>query len=238
LVLIDAVSDRLPWEPIDRGYRRYAEGDVPAAVTAFERASRAVPDSPGLNHNLAVLYFQIGDIPRAVLAAREAVRFAPLSQISRDLLTTIEGYAGIERTITPPHVVHPDHFFMLAAVLANLLFLVMAFASGRSARVVIAGTLLVLLIAGSATGLAVTAVRHGRQLAVVRDEVTLRRIPGEDAAGWLPVQRGASVRVLSRTGNSLLVQTSLGLEGWVELDDVFWHAVPAFSIARYRGFVL
>ncbi len=238
MLLTNAASDRLPWSDIDRGYARYAEGNLPAAIGALERASRAVPDSPGLNHNLSVLYFQVGDVPRAVLAAREAVRLAPFSDRSRELLGAVERSAVIDRSVAPPHLVHPDFFFMLAAALVNTLFIGLAFGARRHAANEIAAILVVLLIGGAITGLAITAYGHQHQLGILRSDITLRRIPEADADGWLPVKSGSAVRVLSRTGNSLLVQTVLGLEGWVSLEDILWNEVPVFSLIRYRGFLL
>lgn len=239
LMLTDAVPDRLPWGDIDRGLRRYEEGNLTAAIAAFERASRAVPDSAGLNYNLAVLYFQVGDVPRSVYAAREAIRLAPMSERSRLLLQSVERWAGIERSVGPPHFAHPDLFFLVLALLVNALFVGLAFARGyRKARAVIGATLLALLIAGSIAGLAVTAVRHERQLAIIRVDVTLRRIPASEADGWLPVSRGAAVRVLARHGDALLVQTVLGLEGWIDLEDLLWDGTPALAVMRYRGFAL
>ena len=234
LLLTDAYSDRLPWTDIDRGLRSHDAGDITGAVSAFETAFRAVPDSPGVNHNLAVLYFQTGDVPRSVLAAREAIRLAPFSRRSRELLDTVEQWAGINQTVPPPHLVHPDLFFLVLAVLVNALFVGIALTRRRRrARSVIAAGLVILLVSGALAGLVVTAVGHERRLGVVLDDVTLRRIPGSNAAGWLPVQSGAAVRVLARHRDSLLVQTVLGLEGWVDLQDLLWPGLPSRSPTRY-----
>ena len=236
LMLTDAYSDRLPWADIDHGLNSHAEGDISGAIAAFEAAFRAVPDSPGVNHNLAVLYFQAGDVPRSVYAAREAIRLAPLSQRSRLLLETVERWAGIDRTVPPPHLVHPDFFFFVLAAVVNALFAGIALTRRRRhARSVIAGGLLVLLLSGALAGLGVTAIGHEQRLAVVLGDVTLRRIPGADAAGWLPVQDGAAVRVIARHGDSLLVQTVLGLEGWVGLQDLLWPGLPSMSAPRHSA---
>ncbi|HKJ84578.1 MAG TPA: hypothetical protein VKA06_00810, partial [Spirochaetia bacterium] len=171
-------------------------------------------------------------------AAREAVRLAPFADRSRSLLATVERSAGIERSIPPPHLVHPDFFFMLAAALVNALFIGLSFGIRRRAASEIAAILVVLMIGGAIAGLTITAFGHDQQLGVLRGDLTLRRIPDADADGWLPAKSGAAVRVLSRTGNALLVQTVLGLEGWVSLEDLLWNEVPVFSLIRYRGFLL
>jgi hypothetical protein len=235
-LLTDAFSDRLPWAEIDRGLRSHEQGNIAGAISEFEAASRIAPDSPGINHNLAVLYFQAGEVPRSIFAAREAIRLAPLSDRTRALLTTIERWAGINRTVPPPHLVHPDFFFLMLALLVNALFAGLAL-SRRTSRAgsIIAGGLVILLVIGALTGLVMTAVAHDQQLGVVLGDVTLQRIPGSTAAGWLPIQSGAAVRVLARYNDSLLVQTVLGLEGWIGVNDLLWPGVPAVSTVRYLG---
>lgn len=238
-LMTDAVSSRLPWEDIERGMRRYDEGDLSQAIYDFERASRSAGESPGINYNLSVLYFKTGDIPRAVYAVRETVRLAPFAGAPRDALKRIEQAAGIERSVPPPHLVHPDFFFFVVAILVNGLLVGMAFWGGaKRGFTTIIGILAVVLILGSTLGLVLSAVRQGEQLGIVREDLTLRRIPGAEADGWLPVRSGSAVEVLARHENSLLVQTVLGLEGWVELEDVIWSESPLLSLVRYRGFAL
>lgn len=239
LLLTDAAADRLRWTDIDRGLARYRQGDLPSAIYAFEDAVRATPDSAAINYNLAVLHFKSGDTPRAAFAAREAVRLAPLQDLPRGLLATIERSKGIERSVAPPHLVHPDLFFLALAVLVNAFFAGAALTRGRRrSATVIAGILLVLLIAGSATGLATSALCHEHQIAVVREGITLRRVPGVEADGWLAVESGSGVTVVATHGGSVLVRTDLGLEGWVSVTDLIWTGSPASMLARYRGFVL
>jgi hypothetical protein len=240
LLLVHAASDRLPWDDIERGIRQYEARDLSDAVYSFERASRAVPSSPGVNYNLAVLYFKLGDIPRSVFAARESIRVAPVFGRARELLETVELSAGIDRSVPPPHLVHPDHMFVALAILVNAFFVGMALTRRRGRRgwVVIAGILVVLLAAGATTGLVTAAMRHNEQLGVVRGDVTLRRIPGSGADGWLPVRAGSAVRVVAGRDNYLLVRTVLGLEGWVEVRDLLWTGSPVSQLLRYRGYAL
>ncbi|MFW5789257.1 MAG: BatD family protein [Spirochaetota bacterium] len=239
LLLVDAVSERLPRDAIERGLERYDEGNVPWAIYAFEEASRVAPDSPGINYNLAVLYFTSGDVPRASFAAREAIRLSPFSVRARELLEAIETNEAIERSVPPPHIVHPDAFFVSLAVLVNGFFVGMSvLRSSQRGWTVIAGILVGVLVAGSIGGLVASAIRHEHQVGVIREDVTLRRVPGEEAGGWLPIDRGAAVVVVAHHGDSVLVRNVLGLEGWVDLTDLIWSGSPIGSLVRYRGFAL
>ncbi|MFW5684460.1 MAG: hypothetical protein ACOC1I_06380, partial [Spirochaetota bacterium] len=96
----------------------------------------------------------------------------------------------------------------------------------------------VILIAGSLSGLVVSALRYDEQVGVVRSDVTLRRIPGSDADGWLPVTAGSAVEVVAGNGGFLLVRTVVGLEGWLKLDELLWPGSPIYPVLRFRGYVL
>jgi len=110
--------------------------------------------------------------------------------------------------------------------------------SSRRGWTVIAGILVGVLVLGSLGGLAASAVRHETQVGIIRDDITLRRVPGAGGGGWLPVEGGAAVRIVARHGDSVLVRNVLDLEGWVEITDLIWKESPIGSLVRYRGFAL
>jgi len=97
--LAAAAADDLPWPDIERALDLHDAGDLSGAAHAFEDASRRAPESPGIQHNLAILYYQQGDIGRSVYAAREAVRLNPSSGGIRDTQLLIERAAGLERSV-------------------------------------------------------------------------------------------------------------------------------------------
>jgi hypothetical protein len=234
-----ARGDGLPWEPIERGNRRYAESNLPMAVHAYEEASRRAPDSAGIQHNLAILYFQSRDTPRAVYAAREAIRLVPGSSALRTTLARIETAAGLERTLPPLHRVHPDLFFAILAAAVNALFVAAALAKRPWKGVIIIGQiLLIVVVLSSCAGLVVSARRHGEQLGVMRSEYLLRRIPSEDSDGWLALAAGTAVEVVAQQGSMVLVRNVLGLEGWVEETQLLWPGNPAIELLRYRAYLL
>jgi tetratricopeptide (TPR) repeat protein len=238
-LLIAAYSDRLPRDELERAAVRYEEGNIRAAISATEAAARRVPDAAGINYNLAALYARLGDTPRAVFAAREAIRLAPAAAEPRTLLTTIEDSAGLVRTIPPPQRFHPDLFVLTSALLFTVLCTGVALCGGsRRPGVLLAGILVVIMLAVSLIGIVITAAEHQSQLAVTVQDLTLTRIPGPESDGWLPLPGGTAVRVVARDGDSVLVETSLGLQGWVDLTRLIWNESPLFSVTRYRGFAV
>ncbi len=73
------------------GNARYANGDLHAAARAFERAIQLDPESAAALNNLAHVSAELGELDRAVAAARQAVRLGgPHSEIYRRTLEEIE----------------------------------------------------------------------------------------------------------------------------------------------------
>jgi hypothetical protein len=236
ILLISAASDYLPWNEIQRGLDAYARNDRSGALLAFEEASRLAPESPGIQHNLAVLYFQQGDIGRAVYAAREALRLAPQSETIRSTQRLIEQTAAIEHTVEPPHFLHPDTLFIWLAIAVNALFVALSFVRSRHRAIsAIAAILLGVGVVGLTAGLAVTATDAREQVGVVRAPLSLRRIPSQPADTWLDLAEGTAVDVISRDRGFVLVRTELGLEGWAPLASLLWPGHPSLDLLRYSS---
>jgi tetratricopeptide (TPR) repeat protein len=234
-LFVQARGDNLPWEEIERGNASYAEDDLEGAVTAYEAAARLAGESAGIQHNLAILYYQLDDIPRAVYAAREAIRLVPGAASLRETLRRIETGAGLDRTVPPPHHVHPDLFFVVLALAVNAIFIVAALARRPwRGRVTIAQITLMIVVLSSVAGISVAAVRHQHQLGVLRTDYLLRRIPRADSDGWLLVSAGTAVEVVAREGTMVLARNVLGLEGWIDETEVLWPGNPGIDVVRYR----
>ncbi|TVQ23930.1 MAG: hypothetical protein EA382_09015 [Spirochaetaceae bacterium] len=234
--LTDSLPQSLPWERIDRGLRLYDDGNLAMAIHEFEHASRSAPESAGIQYNLAVLYFIAGETARSVYAARESVRFAPDVAWSRELLARIEHASGLVRTVPPPHVAHPNIFFVtLVGAVNALLIAIGLFGRRRRSLVILAWLVAGIVSAGSLAGLIVTTAHQNSQLAVLRSDYTMKRIPDVASDGWLEISRGSAVRVVSQHGGFVLVRTALELEGWIEVAEVLWVGNPAHDLVRYRS---
>ncbi|MEE8441376.1 MAG: tetratricopeptide repeat protein [Spirochaetia bacterium] len=242
-VFVAAASDDLPWTDINRALELYDAGDLTGAIHAFQDASRRAPESPGIQHNLAVLYYQQGDIGRSVYAAREAVRQNPSSERIRDTQLLIERAAGLDRSVSPRHIVHPDLIFGALAGAANLFFVFLAFPGKpnglrRAGLLAIGRILLGVITVALVIGLVMAARVHENQVGVALAELSLRRIPSQAAESWLNLAAGTAVDLITQKDGFVLVRTDLGLEGWVNMDSILWPQNPAISVLRYRSFVL
>jgi hypothetical protein len=240
--LIGATSESLPWAAINLGLERDAEGDLDGSLVAFEAAALTAPDSPGIQHNLAVLYFRAGDMGRSVYSAREAVRLNPRARPIRTMQSLVETAAGIENSVPVAHYFHPDHAYIVLAALVNVFCLLFAFRSrggmtGKSGLVAIGRILTGLLLLGSAVAFVLVLGAYGRQSAVVLEPLSLRRIPSASAESWLDLPAGTAVDVVSRKDDFVLVRTELELEGWASNASLLWPGNPEMGKIRYRQWV-
>ena len=235
LFLTDAASTILPHDSMAEGLELYAAGEVEQAIEVLEREHRTGVSSPSLEYNLSVLYFKVGDIPRSVYAAREAIRLAPRLPVMRGLLSTVEGSASLNRSVAPRHIVHPDLFFAMLAASVNAVAVLTALAWRRKRGLFLLGQLVTgILVLVSLVGLIATSMVFGEQLGVVTSDYNLRRIPTEESAGWLVVPEGTAVDIASTHDQFVLVKTAAGLEGWVSGGQLLWPGNPEYSRLRYR----
>ncbi len=234
-LFLSAAADHLPWTEINRALELYANGDPESALHEFESASREAPDSPGINLNLAILYFQQGDMGRSVYSAREALRLNPNSRTIRETQELIERGAGLERSVPPKQIVHPDTIFFALVGVVNLFFVALSFGLSRRKGIVVIGTILLgVMVLSLAVGLGLAVKANNDQLAVVLEPLSLRRIPSESAESWLDLPVGTAVEPIGEEGGYVLVRTDLGLEGWAPQSHMLWLENPVLPLLRYQ----
>jgi len=240
LLFVLISSTMLPVADLERAATAYESGDLDKTIGLYETALRNSPGSPGINHNLAVLYFQVGDTGRAVYAAREAVRLAPYSTEIRTTQELIEEASGLEQSVAVRHWIHPDVAFFILAALFNAFFLLLAFAPRRSAGrlrgvLAIGQILMALAVLGGLAFLLSTARAHDAQAGVVREDVSLRRIPSMTAESWLDLEAGTALEIVASRDGFVLVRTALELEGWVSSDQVLYPDNPYIDTLRFSA---
>ena len=235
-VLIAATSDPMSQvdEMVELAAHHYENEEIPEAIAIMEDVSRQFPHLSGVHYNLAVLYFQVGELPRSAYAAREAIRMNPRERLYRQGLAIIEESGGIEHSIRPKQFVHPGIFFGSLTIATNLLCVVLAFAWRRQrGGVVLAEVVLVLAVIASATMLVVSARTASAPTGVILSEITLLRIPDDNAAGWREVAAATAVDIVATQSGHVLVRTGIGHEGWADIGEVLWHENPEEGTLRY-----
>jgi tetratricopeptide (TPR) repeat protein len=210
----------------ERG-QRGAEAFRRAAARFEELRERGVENAELLG-NLGNAYLLAGDLPRAVLAYRQALRLSPGDRGLRDRLAfareQVESgdVSGVGR---PPDEPWPAIDRRAALALAALVYaagwaaLIRGWAKGLR-RWVLSGALVVLVAAGGAYYF--RPQPEPTVVVVARDGVVLRKGNGESFPPWfdVPLNRGVEASLLYRRGDWLQVELGGGEVGWVHARDV------------------
>lgn len=217
----EAVGGRL------RGAARLFEtGAYQEALSAYRSLTEELPYNGELYHNLGIAAYFSGSRGEAVHGLREAVRYAQDRREFRELLLSLEEEYGLERQVEVPRFLDPDTALIGLLLLFNVgLPLVVLLPFKAKGKRVIAVTLFFILT-GMGT-LVFLQARHfeNQPRGVVRaPEARMLRIPEPDADTWLSLPEGSAVQVELRHEEFVLVRTGVGVEGWLEAEQLFLGA--------------
>lgn len=227
-------------EAFVRGNQAAADGDLQAAVAAYEEAERLLPGrSAVLSFNLGTAYAQLGDIGRATYHLRRALQAQ--AQASDDVAAAAQRNLGIVRQRLEVAAVangaqtdRPetwrdallaavgDASFGWLALAAGWLALAMWWLRGRlggRAPGGVVGSVIGVLVAvfvvvGGLHGYAVRAESGAPQAIALAAKLEVREGPGSHRKALFVVQGGSRVRIVDRGAGWLRIRLPDGLEGW------------------------
>ena len=217
----EAIGGRL------RGAARLFEtGAYQEALSAYRSLTEELPHNGELYHNLGITAYLAGSRGEAVHGLREAVRYSQDRREFRELLLSLEEEYGLERQIEVPRFLDPDTVLIGLLLLCNVgLPLVVLLPFRAKGKRVIAVTLFFIL-----TGVGTLVFLQARDFenqprGVVRTpEARMLRIPEPDADTWLYLPEGSAVQVELRHQEFVLVRTGVGVEGWLEAEQLYLGA--------------
>jgi tetratricopeptide (TPR) repeat protein len=222
LLLAAGSQDELDYSSTSRGCALYEEEEYDKARAQFQEGLNQDPENPALHYNLALCYYKLDDPGKGIHHLRTALYYAPMEQKIRMTLETIQSELGLDQQVPPVLPVHPDLFFFLLIFFINLAALIAIWGLFRLGSIkIIIIIMFGLFTIGAAIGLLYTIGNRSRVNGVVGIEASeMKRIPRQDAAFWLDLPEGLTLRVLGSSGDFYLVVTSYGLKGWVDRDQI------------------
>ena len=181
-----------------------------------DTVSKFPADSRQLYNN-AITAYEDGKIADSLHNIRTAVYNDPTSSLYRDTLGRLETEYGQINAVKPSVGLHPDIFYFILMISLNLFFLAAVFRmvkpGGTASVLVILFGLIIILSSAM-----ITYVHFSREslTAVVRQGGSyLKKIPRPSANDWLPLDAGTALRVIESSEGYLLVETGLGVKGWI-----------------------
>ncbi|MDC7127061.1 MAG: hypothetical protein PQJ46_15955 [Spirochaetales bacterium] len=174
------------------------------------------------SYNLAVDKYIEGDVPSAIHYLRSAVYLNPMNDFYREVLENVEQDHGFLNSIQPSIWFHPDLFFFILVLVVNLAFIAGVFrflrSSGGSSSLIILFSFLAVF---SIVMIVYTNSSRSNETGIVYgSEVNIKKIPKDSAEFWMNLKSGTAVKLLYESDNYYLVETGLGVKGWVENNDI------------------
>ncbi len=217
-------SADFPADLLAAAEKYYETGEIESAVENYERALAVKSGSPGIWYNLSLAYYSSSQYGSAIFSIRKAIMENPMIQLYWDTLEWMESSLSLDRQVEPQRWIHPDIFLISLAVFFNITCGVGSLSMYRKkSRYVIVTILGLVLTLFSMSALVYSSALGRYGSGIVGPETTaLRKIPEPDAAKWLVLDEGTAINIKSQAEDFFLVETTYGIEGWLERDDFFW----------------
>jgi tetratricopeptide (TPR) repeat protein len=217
-----------------QGNKLYQAGDYAGAAKAYESVLAEGVTAPGLEYNLGNAYLKSGDVGRAILHYRRALKLDPTFESAQ---TNINYARSLTQDVKPEnpgagHWAWVSRLRLGPSVAAFLLFAaVTAFALVAALRLTVwrsrgAAAVLQAVLGGLAVLLVAALVFEWSQLegaregVVVAQNIEVRSGPGDQYTVSFRLHPGTEVDILRQTAGWREVRVSDRLQGWMPEDAV------------------
>ena len=218
---------------MERAAALYEEGDVEGAARIWETLAAVGESDSHLWYNLGNAYYQLGDVGRAVLDYRRALRLSPRDREIRDNLELARSRAAgevaapepgwwgrrwrqVRETLTGDELAAASLALLWIGTLLVLLGLFRR-ASWRRLRWPLIAVAALLPLLAAAAWRADWEDWSGREAVILAPRVAVQSGPGEGYVTLFEVHAGAEIKLVERRGAWALARLGADLEGWIPL---------------------
>jgi len=200
----------------------FEKGFYSEAVNAYLMQLEEYPYSSSLYYDLALSYYRLGSISKAVYSAQYASMYNPLKKKYSELLRLMEMESGIDYSVSVSRSLYPDLFLFLLTILVNLTsYAGIIYLVKKKNFYFIFAVLLLGLSFISAGGLIYSASRWSQHYGVASSGGTdVKKIPDVKSDNEFTLLPGETVRIIGRSGDYDFIENGIGLKGWVEVSDI------------------
>ena len=238
LTIATKAMGQTPLQQAQQADEYYRAGDYAAAVEAYEAVLQSGHTSADLYYNLGNAYYRTGENGRAILNYRRALRLAPHMRDAQENLALAESHTT-DRITAVPKLFLVRWWDSLSSLLTKrgwgmvviiLLVLLSAasmtayFGRSRQARkwgVVSAMALILIELMALALMLRAGYLhRNRREAVVVKQAITIKASPEEQAVDKFILHEGAAVRIEDELAGWYKITLADGNTGWASNSDV------------------
>ncbi len=200
----------------------FEKGLYSEAVDAYLMQLEEYPYSSSLYYDLALSYYRLGSISKAVYSAQYAAMYNPLKKKYSELLRLMEMESGIDYSVSVSRSLYPDLFLFFLTILVNVTaYAGIVYLVKKKNFFFILAVLLLGLSLISAGGLVYSASRWNLHYGVASSGGTdVKKIPDVKSDNEFTLLPGETVRIIGRSGDYDFIENGIGLKGWVELSDI------------------
>jgi len=199
----------------------FNNGEFGDALVIYNDPDSSLKHNAYFLYNRGVLQYLNHQKAEAVSSLRTALYLKPASSQISNTLESIEERLGLDHQYSLRVLVSPDTLFIMLLFSVNLVFLLISIPSVRGkSTVVVLMVLLVLTGLLSGAELIRSSWVLRRSEAVIRQDVSIRKIPDIKGSPWISLPEGTSVEIVKDYQGFVLISTAYGLEGWLPSQDI------------------
>lgn len=211
------VPDPLPGK-LEKAEELLSTGKKEEARQVYAGLTVEYRHNSALFYNLALLEYDLSNKGESIYNLRKALTLKPGKSLYLSALSSLENAMGLERQVRASTGLSPDLFFLIFLILFNSgAFVISLNIRKRKMELTI---LIIMIFFLSVLSLSIVLysdwISRSPMAVVSTEERELKKVPGELGGSWLTLQEGTAVSLLSRSGNSWLIRTGYGLEGWLD----------------------
>ncbi len=223
LVLVFSAGGSVGSLSIENGNTFFEKGNYAEAADVYLNALKTYPADSSLYYDLALSYFKMNMVGKAVYAAHIALYYSPFKKKYSDLLHTIESISKIKYPAVVSGTIYPDTYLFLLTLFLNAAgFAGVFYYTKRKNFYFIAVVLLLGMSVVTLGGLLHSAYQWHLQYGVAAAGPTeVKKIPQDRSTLEFMLKEGETVRVVSRSGKYIFVENGIGVKGWVERNNLF-----------------
>ena len=172
-------------------------------------------------YNSSLDAYRSGDLTSSLHQLRTAVYLDPVNNTYRRTLDWIEKEHGYINSVTPSVKLHPDIFYYILTASVNLFFIFIVVRKKGLGSLGSVGTILFgFIIIFSGSMIFYSDSSRSKLTGICLTGSSIKKIPRESAAVWMPVNEGTAVKIIEETEGYFLIETGLGVKGWIDEDSV------------------
>ena len=194
----------------------YQNGDYVMASESFYSAKLIQKCDSAISYNIAASQLAAGNKSAAMAWLRQAIQESPNNNNYRRELSELEKLMKVESNHAPAFFLSKSVFFYSTIVFFHILIGFSLVPKQRRYKSLFFTGILFFLIGTSVILFSHTVYEENKTIKVFESS-QLRKIPLKAAKEWIPIPDGTTLQIKGEYNNFFLVQTSYGLDAWVDI---------------------